>query len=870
MSNPLKAVSFLLATALLVEAAKAQWLLNPTPQAAQNDPFLYRDTWSVLVDDWNGDGNADLFFANDPHQSQLLFGNGAWLIRSTALLSPARAAATADLDGDGDRDLVLVSSGIQVLRNNGAGAFAAIPIAYPYSGASCVALGDVDGDGDRDLIVGHLNQQNRLYRNNGQGSFTEALGGLPFFNDATTAVQLVDVDGDGDLDLIAGNDWQPTRLALNNGSGVFLDVTGTHLPSFSVPVYSMEAADIDGDGDIDLGVGVWASHSRLLINDGTGHFTDDTSARLPLWSGSMCTGVAWLDVDLDLDLDFIVTAYLGPTRVFRNDGTGHFADHTFLLLPNFVCAGRCIGLGDIDGDGRRDAIIGCEDLGSSPEPRGQNHPLQNLQAGLVRREMPMHEPWGGMLPNPMMEHINAMVLVDHDHDGDLDLFVGRDFGAQDRLYDNDGRGVFTDVTQVRLPIEMGNTVEVAAGDVNGDSWVDLVLTRFEGPASLWLGSAGGGFTDVTAARMPSVSMRAIAVTLGDIDGDGDRDIVFGVDGQSRVFTNNGQGFFTDATQFSIVPMNVMVTAVELADLDGDNDLDLLMSEPLAVTRYVNNGSGVFTPVAIPGLPTLLHSRTVAADFDGDGDRDIFCTSAVTNAASWRLLRNNGNGTFVVGSPASGASGRESTMTAVDFDGDGDIDIVATSVPELGQFGTNRLYRNDGSGSFAIHAFPGQREFSRAGVVGDVDADGDPDVLVGNRFWFSNGARLGHMQLFANTRRHVSANAWLHVGGSASIVTRAVAANGPASLLACTFAATAGLPASLSVPPFGELWLDPSAIVILASGFTVGSAFTSSVAIPNDPGLVGIPLYFQSLVEGRTSTNQPELRFTNVTRETIQP
>ena len=720
MYQPATPALTLLVVSFCTGLAPGQLLLSPTPQAEANDPFLFRNTKAVLVEDWNNDGRKDLFFANHaaymPAQPcQVLLGTAGWRFTAGAVTSEADVAAAADFDNDGDRDIVLLITGgasafglVKLLRNNGGGAFTDVtastfPYATLYGGPQCLALGDIDADGDVDLIVGHSpSLQNRLYFNNGLGVFTEGTQGhLPYANDSTTAVRLVDVDGDVDLDLVTGNQLQQSRLALNDGAGAFTDVTGTHMPSLSVPMNMIDAGDVDGDGDQDLVLGVSPNGSghtnRLLVNDGTGHYSDQTSTRLPGWTGS---SVALLDADGDQDLDVFVCVYNSACQLFANDGSGYFTNATASLLPNLQSAANRVAVADLDGDGRRDLVLACDALGWGPEPRGRNVILHNQPGGFVERIPPLDEPWGGMLPSSSL-HTNALVLIDHDHDGDLDLVVGNDFGEPDRLYDNDGNGVFTDVTASRMPVTAGNTVEIAAGDVNGDTFGDLVLTWYNGQARLYLGSANGGFVDATAGRMPVEVMRSIAVALGDIDGDADLDIVFGVDGQSRVYRNNGQGFFSDYTQFALPPMNLLINAVQLVDLDGDGDRDLLTYEygTPGIRPFSNNGSGIFTQSTFPGLPSVFFGRMVAADFDGDGDNDIFVTTAASYNGVYRLLRNNGTGTFVVGAATSGASGGESNLIAVDLDGDLDLDIVASSVPQGAVYGTNRFYLNNGTGSF---------------------------------------------------------------------------------------------------------------------------------------------------------------------------
>lgn len=134
-----------------------------------------------------------------------------------------------------------------------------------------VALGDVDGDGDLDMVLGNITWahgfptpgRNRLYLNDGTGTYVDVTTRLPLDNDYTHTVELGDVDDDGDLDVVLGNAGQ-NRLYLNDGVGTFTDVTAMQMPVGNHGA-SVLLGDVDGDADLDL-VGAGYPQDRLDVN----------------------------------------------------------------------------------------------------------------------------------------------------------------------------------------------------------------------------------------------------------------------------------------------------------------------------------------------------------------------------------------------------------------------------------------------------------------------------------------------------------------------------------------------------------------------------------------------------------------------------
>jgi hypothetical protein len=196
-----------------------------------------------------------------------------------------------------------------------------------------VAVGDVDGDNDLDLVFGSLDgstlgRGNRLYMNDGGGTFTDATAAnmpVPFLY--ASCVALGDVDGDNDLDLVFGDPiWcsfrgcsasgNQTRLFLNDGTGVFTDATGALMPIARDRSVALTLSDLDGDGDPDLVVCNYGQQTRLLLNDGSGTFTDASATRMPVdsdWRTSLAVG----DVDADGDVDLML-GNGGQNRLYLN------------------------------------------------------------------------------------------------------------------------------------------------------------------------------------------------------------------------------------------------------------------------------------------------------------------------------------------------------------------------------------------------------------------------------------------------------------------------------------------------------------------------------------------------------------------------
>ena len=332
---------------------------------------------------------------------------------------------------------------------------------------------------------------------------------------------VADLDQDGDMDIIIANEHRPNILLINDGKGRFANESAKRIPQVDHDSEDIGIADFDLDGDLDvIVVSEDDKVNELYLNNGDGTFSDSGS-RIPVTGTS--NSVVVFDISQDGAPDIMI-GNNGQNNILINDGKGQFKDETYQRFGEFIDVTQDLTLGDIDNDGDQDLLIGNEDANRILINKGDGFFEDESSERLVYRTTP--------------EETREVDLADIDGDGDLDILYGNvqafvEYAPrQNRLLLNDGKGFFTDITDIHLPKDDNRCFGVAFLDIDGDGDEDIMTGNTNGasfggdtPFSVYLNNGKGKFTDATGSIIPeNITGRGFDIDFVDFNGDNIKDL----------------------------------------------------------------------------------------------------------------------------------------------------------------------------------------------------------------------------------------------------------------------------------------------------------------------------------------------------------
>ena len=667
------------------------------------------------------------------------------------------AAAWGDYDGDGDLDLALSGlsaddAGVLRIYKNTGGSFtedtaqdALIQVRY-----SALAWGDYDLDGDLDLVVSGMtvagNPSTVLYRNTRiDASRTgRPLGGQPLLEvDRPNTERLInlsqgalawgDVDGDGDLDLAlsgfgTGGTRQSTVYLNQFGGSLIRDDRNTDLSPVSAG--DLAWGDVDGDGDLDLALSGWNNEweatFRIYIN-AAGILREDLA-----FSSTRIVGcLAWGDYDNDGDLDLAASGQSSTSQrftfVLRNGTGGSLSEDLSQSLTGL--RGGDLAWADVDGDGDLDLAV------SGEGADGLRQCLIYDSGGAAANAR----------PGPPTRLGTPTVT-----------------GGGLTLNWNDGSDPESSTTALTYTLRIGTepdaddvysgAVPTGPGNLGKSKTVSLSIPLARDTYYWSVRAVDGGFSqsnefpeeqfrvdDLVSSLQSLRPLQNSGMAWGDYDNDGDLDLAItgrDVDGIARALVyRNDNGTLLENSGIAL--QGVQDGDLAWSDYDNDDDLDLAISGADAsgnrathiYRNRLDSGDFALHMANVDNLPQLANSSLSWGDFDNDGDFDLALMGTGLGQRVAGLFRNQ-DGILTRDEAQVLTPMDNGDMAWGDYDGDGDLDLVAVGQTDDAGSAALILYENSAAGLLTP-----QTGESLTGVLasslawGDYDNDGDLDLAV---------------------------------------------------------------------------------------------------------------------------------------------
>jgi len=607
-------------------------------------------------------------------------------------------------------------------------------------GISWLSKGDFTNDGREDILVfnpGADSENITVLANNGDGTLGDPI--ITPLAQAPTDGVAGDFNEDGNLDVLGSiifpNDTGMAQIYFGQGNGTF-----TIGPMYAVArKFKLAAADFNRDTHTDMALTYAFNdydtlyHVAIYFGDGTGGMTlsQDILARSGIgWGSIPATEIRASDLNADGFTDLVWLDYMPMAML--NDHTGRFDS---VLVSTAWLMGEYMELGEFNGDTFPDVAL----------VYGNRFPLAwNVKIGLGQGDgtFSFHE----MYEEVLGKQSNSISVGDFDGDGVLDVIAGNDY-SDATLLRGTGDGNFREYTRYQA-----GGMYLTPINLNTDGYMDLVSggRLFATTVAATYGVAVG----LNAPEVYPAKGFGLLVATGDINNDDYLDIVMShklTGDLLSIFLGRAQGGFD--TAFT-VPVTREALALALGDLNGDAFDDLVVGSLPGQNGHLEvllgSASGQLTHLSdmFNGSATVIWGRGVAlADVNLDGTLDIISPTPTTLS----VLPNNGDATFGAALYSGWAMGSTNNILVADFDGDDILDVVTVQDSSLDPDDVlSTVWVNIGNGDGTFNMV--QQVSIDAGVpnarVGFVDGDAKPDILINGTRGFHSG--LGGFYYLRNT------------------------------------------------------------------------------------------------------------------------
>jgi hypothetical protein len=701
---------------------------------------------------------------------------------------------------------------------------------------SGVAIGDVDGDGRPDVFLSSKTGPNRLFRNLGGFRFEDITAAAGVAGPAATeggasawkqGAAFADIDNDGDLDLYVCRFAAANLLYVNNGAGVFTEEAAAR--GLALVDASAQGAfcDYDRDGWLDVYVATNVldaerrpngQRDRLYHNDGDGTFTEVTDAA-GVKGETQCHAATWWDFDEDGWPDLYVdNDFRDADQLLRNNRDGTFTNVLSWVVPHTPHSSMGADFGDINNDGHLDLLIA--DMAATTREK-DHRGMAKLRVGLPDNEV---RPGAGA-PQYMVNtlflgtgsarvleaaHLAGLAATDWtwsvrfedlDLDGRLDLHITN--GMVRELHSADITGsmmrreslaertrimkatavltetnlAFRNLGDLRFENtaaawgldHTGFSTAAAFGDLDGDGDLDLVFANYDAPATVCRNDSTSGRALILDLRGRASNRYGVGARVDLEFADGSRQtrtlvVARGYNASSEPAVHFGVGQAESVARLTVrwpsgqvqtltgVPtgrrhtIHEPDTAAPVPPAAAPEPPPPLFADVTQSTRLaIANRGGPLAPppqAREPLLPLRLNRPgpfAVAADLDGDGSDEIVIGGVAGETG--QILARSGTAYVSALSPifAAPSAVADGPIVAFDADADGDTDLLITKAgvaaePDAPDY-QPRLFLNKGRASFSVApegTLPPLPISVGAAVAADFDRDGHLDLFLGGR------------------------------------------------------------------------------------------------------------------------------------------